>query len=535
MWPATGSLDNVGALSSGGSDAAANAADGEPKSDAAMDQQYNLTRASGRPRSVSLPPAQDGSDQASSASKQARPDAGAAPTRPSPAAIASTLSTSFTGYNESLSDQTEDISIHYMPSDISTIESSIYSSYNGNSSGSRHNDISSRSIGDRNSYASMPDSPVSPTRPTGPAVRAANSDLVAADLPLAGAYSGAHTPSTDSNGIGRAAGTAHGHRLIGDPVKQMRQPAAGMAKSQFTKNAVGRIVHEEERAPDLPAVTPHVTDDILGVGRQETGRDDGRAANAGAPARTREDKKRGRITFMWGKRKPTEAEPPVPEFDLSGGGSPGSDQAASTPSPAAVTAPRRLRRGSISGEHRHGASKNSSFKGPVFGQPLERTVELTRIREHYQLPSIVYRCIEYLDAKMAWLEEGIYRQSGSSLALTQLRKEFNTNRDYNLLKLSKPPDIHAVASLLKAYLRELPENVLTARLYQEFVRVVDLAERHDRVHELGRLVSELPLANYTLLRALTAHLIRIVQKASTNRMTLRNIGIVFSPSLGIPV
>ncbi|KAJ2758842.1 Rho GTPase activating protein, partial [Coemansia nantahalensis] len=49
------------------------------------------------------------------------------------------------------------------------------------------------------------------------------------------------------------------------------------------------------------------------------------------------------------------------------------------------------------------------------------------------------------------------------------------------------------------------------------------------------LVSDLPLANYTLLRALTAHLIRIVQKASTNRMTLRNIGIVFSPSLGIPV
>ncbi|PIA19434.1 Rho GTPase activation protein, partial [Coemansia reversa NRRL 1564] len=109
---------------------------------------------------------------------------------------------------------------------------------------------------------------------------------------------------------------------------------------------------------------------------------------------------------------------------------------------------------------------------PVFGQSLERTVESTRIREHYQLPSIVYRCIEYLDAKKAWLEEGIYRQSGSSLALTQLRKEFNTNRDYNLLKLSKLPDIHAVASLLKAYLRELPENVLTARLYQEFVRVV---------------------------------------------------------------
>jgi len=54
------------------------------------------------------------------------------------------------------------------------------------------------------------------------------------------------------------------------------------------------------------------------------------------------------------------------------------------------------------------------------------------------------------------------------------------------------------------------------------------------VNELGRLVSTLPLSNYTLLRTLTGHLIRIVQNASINKMTVRNIGIVFSPTLGIP-
>lgn len=55
-----------------------------------------------------------------------------------------------------------------------------------------------------------------------------------------------------------------------------------------------------------------------------------------------------------------------------------------------------------------------------------------------------------------------------------------------------------------------------------------------RVTELSRLVSELPPANYTLLRAFTAHLILIVKNSSANKMTLRNIGIVFSPTLGIP-
>lgn len=44
----------------------------------------------------------------------------------------------------------------------------------------------------------------------------------------------------------------------------------------------------------------------------------------------------------------------------------------------------------------------------------------------------------------------------------------------------------------------------------------------------------MPLANYSLLRALTAHLILIVQNSNINKMTVRNVGIVFSPTLGIP-
>jgi len=33
---------------------------------------------------------------------------------------------------------------------------------------------------------------------------------------------------------------------------------------------------------------------------------------------------------------------------------------------------------------------------------------------------------------------------------------------------------------------------------------------------------------------LTAHLISVVQNANVNKMTMRNVGIVFSPTLGIP-
>lgn len=64
--------------------------------------------------------------------------------------------------------------------------------------------------------------------------------------------------------------------------------------------------------------------------------------------------------------------------------------------------------------------------------------------------------------------------------------------------------------------------------------MIDLTDPQERITELAQLISQLPVPNYSLLRALTAHLILIVQNASVNKMTMRNVGIVFSPTLGIP-
>jgi RalA-binding protein 1 len=62
----------------------------------------------------------------------------------------------------------------------------------------------------------------------------------------------------------------------------------------------------------------------------------------------------------------------------------------------------------------------------------------------------------------------------------------------------------------------------------------DLVDPQERITELSHLIAILPVSNYTLLRALTAHLISVVQNANVNKMTMRNVGIVFSPTLGIP-
>ncbi|KAJ3068830.1 hypothetical protein HDU99_003093 [Rhizoclosmatium hyalinum] len=114
---------------------------------------------------------------------------------------------------------------------------------------------------------------------------------------------------------------------------------------------------------------------------------------------------------------------------------------------------------------------------------------------------------------------------------------FNVDGDVDLIRYSSHidmVDVHAIAGLLKLYLRELPNPVLTKNLHGEFLNIINLDDRNDRVTTLAHLLSQLPRANYTLLETLISHLLSIVQSSSTNKMSVMNVGIVFAPTLGVP-
>ncbi|KAI0305947.1 hypothetical protein B0F90DRAFT_1814774 [Multifurca ochricompacta] len=146
----------------------------------------------------------------------------------------------------------------------------------------------------------------------------------------------------------------------------------------------------------------------------------------------------------------------------------------------------------------------------VFGVTLEESLEVAQIAG---LPAIVFRCIQYLEKMKADQEE---------------------EGDVDLLRSNEYWDPHAIAGLLKSFFRDLPSSILTRDLHMRFLSVMDLVDSQERITELSHLIAILPVANYSLLRALTAHLISIVQNANVNKMTMRNVGIVFSPTLGIP-
>ena len=172
---------------------------------------------------------------------------------------------------------------------------------------------------------------------------------------------------------------------------------------------------------------------------------------------------------------------------------------------------------------------------PVFGSPLGEAVRFNHPADvNVELPAVVYRCIEYLDEKNAAGEEGIFRLSGSNVVIKQLRERFNVEGDVNLITDDQYYDIHAVASLLKLYLRELPTTILTRELHLEFLAVTELHDMRAKIRALNGLVHRLPTVNNNLLRYLAGFLINIINHADTNKMTVRNVGIVFSPTLNIP-
>jgi RalA-binding protein 1 len=62
----------------------------------------------------------------------------------------------------------------------------------------------------------------------------------------------------------------------------------------------------------------------------------------------------------------------------------------------------------------------------------------------------------------------------------------------------------------------------------------EIESREEKIAKTRATVTEMPVLNFILLKSLQSHLLRIVKESSINKMSVRNLSIVFSPTLGIP-
>jgi hypothetical protein len=166
----------------------------------------------------------------------------------------------------------------------------------------------------------------------------------------------------------------------------------------------------------------------------------------------------------------------------------------------------------------------------LFGSDLTARCEF----ERQMIPRIVSRCIEEVELRGMDVE-GIYRKSGGTSQVNQVRSGFETDTEHDI---SDPDlDIHSVTSALKNYFRRLPVPLITYDVYDQFLEAgrkympyndraraddsTELEEPNAQARALSAAVNEIPKAHRDTLQFLVFHLSRVIQHASDNLVCIR--------------
>ncbi|ORY07849.1 RhoGAP-domain-containing protein, partial [Basidiobolus meristosporus CBS 931.73] len=170
----------------------------------------------------------------------------------------------------------------------------------------------------------------------------------------------------------------------------------------------------------------------------------------------------------------------------------------------------------------------SKERSSIFGVELSTLMKCEN--GDYSLPVIVEKCLQEVEERGLY-EVGIYRISGMASAIEQLRRSFNDDCESVDLSSERWGDINAISGVLKQWLRELPEPVLTFELYNDFIAAAAIEDYDTRLIEIKNLVVKLPTPNYILLKRLIEHLEMITDYEDVNHMYASNLAIVFGPTL----
>ncbi|KAM5320926.1 rho GTPase-activating protein 22 isoform 2-T2 [Glossophaga mutica] len=165
----------------------------------------------------------------------------------------------------------------------------------------------------------------------------------------------------------------------------------------------------------------------------------------------------------------------------------------------------------------------------VFGQRLEDTVHYERKYGPRLAPMLVEQCVDFIRER-GLTEEGLFRMPGQANLVRDLQDSFDCGEKP---LFDSTTDVHTVASLLKLYLRELPEPVVPFARYEDFLSCAQLLTKDEGegTLELARKVSTLPLANYNLLRYICKFLDEVQSHSNVNKMSVQNLATVFGPNI----
>ncbi|WFD30545.1 hypothetical protein MSPP1_001566 [Malassezia sp. CBS 17886] len=160
----------------------------------------------------------------------------------------------------------------------------------------------------------------------------------------------------------------------------------------------------------------------------------------------------------------------------------------------------------------------------VFRVPL---AELA-VRDGSPIPPVIECLLQEIELR-GLAEQGLYRVSGSKNVVDALQQALDS-KPAGAIALRKT-DIHAVASVVKLWLRELPEPLVPFAFYHRLLETEQLANHSQRVRAMRKLIAAFPKSHFRALRRVAAHLALVAQASKKNLMAPHNIGLVFGSTI----
>ncbi|KAM4711973.1 rho GTPase-activating protein 8-like isoform 1-T1 [Anableps anableps] len=159
-------------------------------------------------------------------------------------------------------------------------------------------------------------------------------------------------------------------------------------------------------------------------------------------------------------------------------------------------------------------------------------VSLQYIREKNRgaiVPPVMVQTVAYLKEK-GLRTEGIFRRSVCVQIIKDVQKLYNQGKPVNF---DLYQDVHVPAVILKTFLRDLPEPLLTFRVYSQVLELLSV-ESSLRATRCKQIVESLPEHNFIVLKFLLCFLHMVSQESLVNKMSASNLACVFGVNLVRP-
>uniref|UniRef100_A0A3B3CY63 Rho GTPase activating protein 22 n=2 Tax=Oryzias melastigma TaxID=30732 RepID=A0A3B3CY63_ORYME len=168
--------------------------------------------------------------------------------------------------------------------------------------------------------------------------------------------------------------------------------------------------------------------------------------------------------------------------------------------------------------------------GGVFGQHLEETMTYeAQCGTPREVPVLVEQCACFI-REHGLKEEGLFRAPGQTNHVRELQDAFDRGEKP---VFDSSTDVHTVASLLKLYIRELPEPIIPFSKYTQFLSCAQLLnkDKETGIAELRKQVKSLPQVNYSLIKYICKFLDEVQSYSNDNKMSVQNLATVFGPNI----